>query len=92
MNIDEIKQMWSIDCEIDETQLTRESLKSPHLHSKYLDILINSKMKVVAYRHDLSRKSLLKIRYWRGELTKDELLENNLPQYLYSNPVPREKT
>lgn len=90
MKIDEIKDMWEEDTIIDETRLAKESLKSPQLHSKYLNLLIDSKIRVAAYKHDLARKQLLKARYWRGELTKAELEENNWPQWQYNKPLKSE--
>lgn len=89
-NIDELKQMWASDSQIKETELARESLRTPHLHSKYLDMLINAKMKVSAYQHDLARMQLFKARYYKGELTKDELLEYGLPQWQYNKPLKSE--
>ena len=90
MNIDELKEMWAEESVIVQTDLTRESLRSPHLHSKYLDILINAKMRAAAYRHDLARLHLLKSRYWKGELTKEELAEQGWPQYQYNKPLKSE--
>ena len=90
MNIDELKAEWANDSEIRETELTRESLRTPHLHSKYLDLLVNAKMKAAAYRHDLARMQQFKTRYYKGELTKDELTQHNLQQWQYNKPLKSE--
>ena len=88
--IDEIKELWAEDSRIKESELARESLRTPHLHSKYLDMLINAKMKVSAYQHDLARMQQFKTRYYKGELTKEELVEYDLPQWQYNKPLKSE--
>ena len=39
MDIDEIHDLWSVDCKIDDLELDQESLKIPQLHSKYMRII-----------------------------------------------------
>lgn len=87
MSLDEIKAEWKKDTVINEHDLSRESLKSPHIHSKYIDMLVDAKRKVSRKKHDLARMQQFKTRYFSGLLTKDELIEYNLPQYQYSKPL-----
>lgn len=87
MNLEELKQSWKSDTKINELDLSRESLKTPHLHSKYLDLLIDAKRRTSKTRHDLARMQQFKGRYYRGELSKDELKEYGLPQYQFNAPL-----
>ena len=41
MTLDEIKAMWSKDCEIDDIELDKSSLDVPKLHAKYSDLLLS---------------------------------------------------
>ena len=90
MNLDELKAEWAKDSIIKENDLNREALRTPQLHSKYLELLINAKMKLAKLKHDLARVEQFKIRYWKGELTKEELTEYNLPQWQYNKPLKSE--
>ena len=36
MKFEELQKLWSSDCDIDETELSQESVKIPQLHNKYL--------------------------------------------------------
>ena len=38
MKLEEIQELWSSDCVIDDTELDLESVKIPELHYKYLYI------------------------------------------------------
>jgi len=39
MNLDQIKEMWKEDCEIDDIELDKSSLEVPKLHAKYSELL-----------------------------------------------------
>ena len=41
INLDKIQSMWQADCKIDIDNMHEESIKVPHLHSKYHEILNN---------------------------------------------------
>lgn len=90
MNIDELKESWAKDSIISEFDLSREALRVPQLHSKYIDLLIGSKMNLAKRKHDLARMQNLKARYYRGELSKDELSQYNLVQWQYNKPLKSE--
>lgn len=90
MNINEIQQMWDEDSELDIAKLGDESLKTPKLHAKYVKLLIDSKLKLVKLKTDYSSIRQLKFRYYRGELSRDELRDNNLEPYLYAKPIKSE--
>lgn len=87
MNLEEMKREWKVDANINELDLTRESLKVPKLHSKYIDMYVDSKRKFSRKKHDLARMQQFKARYYRGELSKAELTEYGLPQYQLNKPL-----
>lgn len=79
--------MWAEDCVIDHAQLTRESLRTPQLHSKYLGILMSCKSKLIKLDNDYRDTRYIKFKYYRGELTKDQLEELGWNQYQGLKPL-----
>lgn len=75
MTLDELQNAWSKDCEIDDSKPDIASAKSPHLHSKYLNILIQYKLKLSKIQVELIDLRVKKSKYFRGELTREELKE-----------------
>lgn len=83
MTLDELKTEWERDCVIDELDLGSASAKGPGLHSKFLNELIQVKLKQTKLQLDLAALKALKGRYFRGELTTDELKEKSWEQWQY---------
>ena len=73
MNLDEIKALWAIDCEIDDIELDSASLEVPKLHAKYLDLL-TSKM-LLSKQYQMKYDTLLRDKWmwYNGKFSKDEL-------------------
>ena len=46
MNIEQIVDEWTVDTQIDQTDLSTESLKIPKLHNKYIRILYTEKLRL----------------------------------------------
>jgi hypothetical protein len=90
MNIQEIQDMWDIDSDIDSAKLGDESLKTPKLHAKYVRILMDSRMKLIKLKTDYATMRQLRFRYYRGELTRQELQDNTWEQWQYSKPIKSE--
>lgn len=88
--LSEIKADWSKDSKINDLDLSREALRGPSLHSKYLDLLVDAKRQTAKHRHDLAKMQALKVRYWNGLLSKAELEQYGLPQYQYAKPMKAE--
>lgn len=89
MTLDELKEMWSEDCVIG-SDLSKEALSTPAIHAKYLSILMdtkamrkNAEMKL----YDIQRK---KVRYYKGEMTADELEQAGWDQYQGTKPLRAE--
>ena len=90
MNIDELYEMWDKDTSIDEDHLDRESINSAKLHSKYLRLLIQHKMKHAALEADYNIKRQSKFRYYRGEMGKEELKNLGWEQWQGIKPLKNE--
>jgi len=83
MSIDELREQWKSDCQINEENLSGEALRIPMLHSKYLNELIQYKLKQTKVQLDIAQLRALKGRYFRGELTSEELKERGWDQWSY---------
>ena len=90
MNIEQLQEEWDNDTHIDENHLDREAIKTSQLHAKYLRHLIQSKLKLAKMRADYNTLRQAKFRYYRGELSRDELQELNWPQWQGIKPLKNE--
>jgi hypothetical protein len=80
--LDELKQDWAVDCEIQE-DLAAAAIQTPKLHSKYLDQLIEAKLRLTKIANDIAILKVDKGRYFRGEMTKEELTDRGWVQWQY---------
>jgi hypothetical protein len=83
MLLDELKAQWEKDCIIDELNLGAAAASTPMLHSKYINELIAVKMKQTKLQMDSAKLRALKSKYFRGELTSQELAERGWEQWHY---------
>lgn len=90
MNIEELHQLWEVDCAINEDHLDRESITTAKLHSKYLRMLIQHKMKIAALQAEYNNLRQRKFRYYRGEMPRDELKELGWDQWQGVKPLKNE--
>lgn len=90
MNLDDLKNEWGVDSDIDETKLSHASLSTAKLHSKYLNLLVDSKQKLIRRKYAFTSLRKLKTRYYKGELSKEELEENGWDQWQYNKPLKSE--
>lgn len=88
--LDQLQSMWKTDCVFDEDNLDKEALRSASLHAKYLDHYVENKLKMAKLNADMANLRRLKGRYYRGEMTKDELKELGWEQWLYNKPLKSE--
>lgn len=73
MVLEEIQDNWQKDCIIDDNHLDRESVRTPVLHSKYLNLLISYKHRITSVQSEYNSMRVKKFRYYRGEMSKSEL-------------------
>lgn len=81
LTIDDILAEWKADNTIDDTKLPSELMRSPHLHSKYLEVFLHVKRKFIAATSSYNKLKYLRKKYFRGEMTREELAEQGWDQY-----------
>ena len=90
MNIEELNDLWENDCSIDEDHLDRASVHTAKLHSKYLRLLVNHKMRIAALNAEYNNLRQVKFRYYRGELPREDLVERGWNQWQGVKPLKNE--
>lgn len=90
MKLSEIQEEWKKDSVIQEMDLGRESLKTPTLHAKYLTFLSNAKLRLRKEEGKYFNVRKMKYRYFRGEMSREELEEYGWSQYLGNKPLKNE--
>jgi hypothetical protein len=73
--LEQILKMWESDVVIDQTEPSKELLKIPMYHSKYLAILTKHRIASKKAHFDYLRMRKIKTEYFGGRLSKDELEE-----------------
>ena len=73
MKFEEIQIAWTRDCEMDETELSHESIKIPQLHNKYLIFYSNEKLKFKEIKYLFAGLIRRKRDYYSGRMTVKEL-------------------
>lgn len=91
INIDEIKEEWKKDCEIDRNNLDEESLRIPALHAKYLLYLDHAKLDYRQIKMWAEDQLYLRWRWIEGKLTKDEMDKLGWPYDPFSGHLIRTK-
>jgi hypothetical protein len=90
MNIEEIQQMWEQDSIIDDNHLGEASTVTAKVHSKYIKLMVGVKLKLTKARGDYNILRKNKFRYYRGELSREELAELGWQQYQLIKPLKNE--
>ena len=77
MDIEELMKMWKSDSVMDLslTEIKEEFSKIPKLHSKYLDILIRSRLLMKRSQDKYYKMKKIKWEYYTGKLDEDSLKE-----------------
>ena len=73
MKFEEIQIAWTRDCEMDETELSHESIKIPQLHNKYLIFYSNEKLKFKEIKYLFAGLIKRKRDDYSGRMTAKEL-------------------
>lgn len=90
MNIEQLQDMWEADCEIDDNYLGDHATKTPKLHSKYLKVLVQAKLKHTKLQSEYNQLRKNKFRYYRGELSREELTSLGWAQWQGIKPLKNE--
>lgn len=73
MSTDDISEMWSIDCKVDETDLARESKKIPELHSKYYNLYYKEVLRIKKLNYDYKELEMAKREWFDGSMAEEDL-------------------
>ena len=79
MNLDKIQEMWERDAVIDPDNLHDESLKIPHLHSKYYTIYNTITLLREKARESYNRVKLERYNYYTGKADPAVYEEETFP-------------
>lgn len=90
MKLTELQEMWSEDCRINELNLGHESTRTPVLHSKYLNLLSSTRLNLRKAESDYLNMRRMKYRYYRGEMTREELDDTGWEQWQGNKPLKNE--
>ena len=90
MKLDDVLVMWEADSTIDDNHLGEAATYTAKLHSKYLKILIDAKMKKTKLDIEYNSLRKQKFRYYRGEMSRQELAELGWDQWQYNKPLKAE--
>jgi hypothetical protein len=90
MNIEEIQQMWEQDSVIDDNHLGEASTETAKVHSKYIRLMVGVKLKLTKARGDYNILRKNKFRYYRGELSREELADLGWQPYQLIKPLKNE--
>lgn len=88
--IEELLLEWDQDSIMDDNHIDRESINVPKLHAKYIRHLINGKLKLTKYQNDFNVLKKTKFRYYRGELSREELTDLGWTQCQNTKPLKNE--
>ena len=81
MTFDELKEMVKKDIALDETQLDKESSRTPQIHNKYLLFFMEEKLSLTRIESDLDVLRKKKWLYYSGKMSQEELDDNGWEQF-----------
>ena len=101
--LENILKLWENDAVIDQTEPSKELIKIPTLHSKYLGILTKHKIASKKAHFDYLRMKKVKTEYFGGRMSQEELeeygwepfqfvLKSDLSTYMEADKEDRKST
>ena len=88
--IEDLLSEWDEDSVMDDNHISDESIRVPKLHAKYVRYLIQAKLKITKLQNDFNVLKKTKFRYYRGELSREELTNLNWEQWQGVKPMKNE--
>lgn len=90
MKLEELQNMWVEDSMIDDDHLGEASTATPNLHAKWIQFLVDAKLRLskVKYEYNVLRKN--KFRYYRGEMSREQLQALGWEQWQGVKPLKNE--
>jgi len=89
-DLEKLNADWATDSNVNEYDIAESIRDTPKLHAKYIGMLSRARLRLRAYHSKYNNLRQTKFRYYRGELTKDELAELNWPQWQGTKPLKNE--
>ena len=90
MKLTELQDEWERDAPIDITNLGKDASRVPILHSKYVTLLSRSKLQLRKAESDYLNTRRKKYKYYRGEMTREELEHEGWNQFQGNKPLKNE--
>jgi len=90
MKLSDLQEEWTKDSPINETNLGSEAARVPLLHSKYIGYLGKVRLQLRKAESDYFKTRSKKYRYYRGEMSRDELEEEGWTQFQGNKPLKNE--
>lgn len=90
LTLPELQDLWKEDAMIDESNYGHCSARIPLLHAKYLEHLCQAKLQTRMATAKFLRLRRDKMKYFKGEMTRDELQERGWNQYQGVKPLKSE--
>jgi hypothetical protein len=90
MNIEQLQEMWENDSDIDDNYLGEQAITTPKLHAKYIKLLVQIKLKHTKLQSEYNMIRKNKFRYYRGEMSREELQSAGWNQWQGVKPLKNE--
>lgn len=90
MKLTEIAEMWATDAKIDKLELGDAAGSIDELHAKYVVHLAHAKLALRSADVAYYKMRKLRYRYYRGEMSKEELEQLQWDQYRLNTPLKTE--
>lgn len=90
MKLSELQESWAEDCKINEMNLGQESARTPNLHAKYLNFLSSTRLNLRKVESDYLNNRRKKYKYYRGEMSQQELADEGWTQWQGNKPLKNE--
>lgn len=90
MKLTDLQEEWQKDSRINETNLGSEAARVPTLHAKYLTYLSKVKLQLRKAESDYLNTRRKKYKYFRGEMSVQELDDEGWDQYQGNKPLKNE--
>ena len=90
MRIEDLQNEWTQDCVIDDDHLGEASTITPSLHAKWIQYLTEAKLRLAKYHAEHATLRKNKFRYYRGELSREQLAELGWEQWQGIKPLKNE--
>ena len=83
-NLQNVLKYWEKDSVMDQTEPSKELLRIPILHSKYLNILTDHKLAAKKAHFDYLRMRKIKWEYYNGKMSEEELEQYGWEQFKFT--------